>query len=398
MKNYIFIQTFLYFFFFSCSGKIAEKQTSVELQTISIKNGEIEKLTETDVLKSIHFVPLETTDSCLVGGEIKQLEIFEGKIFLLDMNAQIFAFNCSGKFLQRIGKRGPGPEEYVNATHLYIDPFQKCICIYDASTSYMVRYTLDGTYLNRSKVQINHKNILVSHVNLLDKRHILIQPNNSPTSLYNYVVLNDEKNEVTIQSYHLPYLGIGDNSNSLGKANYCIGKNFYATRLLSDTIYQWTKEQFVPKFILETGLKHAAKEVVDEYAPYFIIAEAKGKLNQNGYSLGIDRLFSTDNYLHLQYSGLGYFDAIFWNFSSNKGYLYRTEYDSNPLLLFYHNIMSTSEDALIRYLTAEELYRWENKIRATNHPEVPELYKNLKEEDNPVLVLYDYDKLLSRFK
>ena len=55
----------------------------------------------------------------------------------------------------------------------------------------------------------------------------LIQPNNSPTSLYNYVVLNDEKNEVTIQSYHLPYLGIGDNSNSLGKANYCIGKEFF---------------------------------------------------------------------------------------------------------------------------------------------------------------------------
>ena len=102
--------------------------------------------------------------------------------------------------------------------------------------------------------------------------------------------------------------------------------------------------------------------------------------------------------MHLQYSGLGYFDAIFWNFSSNKGYLYRTEYNSNPLSLFYHNIMSTSEDALIRYLTTEELYRWEDKIRTTNHPEVPELYKNLKEEDNPVLVLYDYDKLLSRFK
>ena len=136
MKYLLF--SIFYIFLIACSGQNQKGQTVCDLQTISIKEGEIEKLTDADVLNSIHFVPLETTDSCLVGGEIKQLEIFEGKIFLLDMNAQIFAFNCSGKFLQRIGKRGPGPEEYVNATHLYIDPFQKCICIYDASTSYII--------------------------------------------------------------------------------------------------------------------------------------------------------------------------------------------------------------------------------------------------------------------
>lgn len=397
MKKYFIVVLFLALFLISCSERDQEGQDVGDLQTISINDGEVEKITEEDVINSIRFVRLETTDSCLIGGEIKQLEIFDDKIFLLDMNAQIFTFDCSGKFVQRIGKRGAGPEEYINATHFYINPEQKSICIYDASTSYVIRYALDGTYLNRSKVQIDHEKILVKHINLLDKDHILIQSNNSPTSLYNYVVLN-ESGDIYTHSYCLSYLGIGDNSNSQGKANNCIGKNFYATRLLNDTVYQWKDEQFVPKFVLETGLKHSSKEVLDEYAPYFIIAEAKGKLNQNGYSIGIDRLFSTDDYLHLQYTGLGYFDAIFWDFSSNKGYLYRTKLDSNPLFLFYHNIMSTSENALIRYLTAEELYMWEKQIRASNHSEVPSLYKNLKEEDNPVLVLYNYDKLLNRFK
>lgn len=396
MKKNFVTTLFLILFLISCSKGDQKGQDDDNLQTISIKEGEISQIADKDVFNAIHFVKLETTDSCLIGGQIEQLEIFDDKIYILDKNAQIFVFDRSGKFVQRIGKRGLGPEEYVNATHFYIHPYEKCFCVYDASTSYIIRYALDGAYLNRTKAQIDHKNIIVTHINLLDKEHVLIQPDNSPTSLYNYVVLK-EADGIT-QSYHLPYLSVGDNSSSQYKANNCIGKNFYATRLLTDTIYKWAGDRFIPKFILETGLKHASKEVLDKYAPYFILAEAKGKLNKNGYSMGIERLFSTDDYLHLKYAGLGYFDAIFWKFSTNQGYLFRTKYDSNPLLLFYHNLMSTSKDALIRYLTAEELYLWEKEIRACNHPEVSNLYKNLKEEDNPVLVFYDYNKLLNRFK
>ena len=70
----------------------------------------------------------------------------------------------------------------------------------------------------------------------------------------------------------------------------------------------------------------------------------------------------------------------------------------NPLLHIYNELRCTDEKYLIRCLSTEMFFVAEKEIRSTNHLEVPELYKNLKEEDNPVLVLYDYDKLLSRFK
>ena len=114
--------------------------------------------------------------------------------------------------------------------------------------------------------------------------------------------------------------------------------------------------------------------------------------------MGLGRVFSTDNHLCLEYFGLGYCDYIFWNRHKKEGYLYRLLESNNPLLHIYNELRCADEKFLVRWLPIEMFFVAEKEIRATNHPGVPELYKNLKEEDNPVLVLYDYDKLLSRFK
>jgi hypothetical protein len=105
---------FLTVFFFACNGKVSndehEKQMKQEeVKHIKIFNDSMKKL----CFQSIRLVPLETKDNILLGGEL-QLKIVNNEFFLLDMQNQkcVLRFDSEGKFLNKIGKYGRGPQEY----------------------------------------------------------------------------------------------------------------------------------------------------------------------------------------------------------------------------------------------------------------------------------------------
>ncbi|WP_281820544.1 6-bladed beta-propeller [Parabacteroides goldsteinii] len=397
MKSYIFILVFLSFFIFSCSRNVTEKQISAELQPISIKEGEIEKLTEEDVVNSIHFVRLETTEDCLID-KIEQIQRHKGCTYILDAKENLFVFDEYGKFVRKIGQKGPGPEGYTGAHMFYIHPKKQYIAMISLATRKVVRYDLEGNYLDRLSLELKSRSLFSGNCYLMDKNTLLLECSNGQKfAPYQYLCVDEkaltEKNAI----FTWPALGEKNESFPYPKNNNA-GKEHYIISYCNDTIYKYENGTISPRFILESGLKHPTSEVVKEYAPYRFIDEAQKKLNQNGYSMGLGRVFSTDNHLCLEYFGLGYCDYIFWNRHKKEGYLYRLLESNNPLLHIYNELRCADEKFLVRWLPIEMFFVAEKEIRATNHPGVPELYKNLKEEDNPVLVLYDYDKLLSRFK
>lgn len=71
-----------------------------------------------DFAESVEFVQLETTDSFLMKG-IYKLNMFEN-YFLIDGNL----FDLSGKFIRKIFREGPGPEEIAMAINVSINDHQ----------------------------------------------------------------------------------------------------------------------------------------------------------------------------------------------------------------------------------------------------------------------------------
>jgi hypothetical protein len=63
----------------------------------------------------IRYVPLETSDDCLIGNVSKTL-IKNNKIYVADfhMASAIFVFDMNGKFLFKIARKGQGPGEYIS--------------------------------------------------------------------------------------------------------------------------------------------------------------------------------------------------------------------------------------------------------------------------------------------
>ena len=390
MKNIFFLLGVL--FICACTERKEANQNHSDLTAIDLRLLDDNCLTDEDILNAINVIPLETTDDCLIQPDIQQMEVFDGKFYILDRQEKLFVFDRNGKFLHYIGRKGPGPEEYIAVSHFYIHPKKKSITLISNGSFNFVRYTLDGTYLGRGRIQVNRDSLSICRVSLLDDDHLLLQNSNSPTNRSNYVIVNES--DLSFHSYQMPYWDFGTEHISDIRRNNYNGSRFYTIRFLSDTIYRWNRNGFVPELLLETGLKHATPEQVQSYGPYEFYSDATVKLNRDGYSCGIDFLFVTDKYLHFHYFGLGWFDAVFWDLQTGKGALYRgATRGKNILLYFYHHAMCTSENALVRYMYADTFFDHEQEIKALNLPQMQKLYETLKEDDNPVLILYNYKKL-----
>ncbi len=68
--------------------------------------------TDIDVLTdSIAYIPLETSDECLLDNILSAKR--DGGCFFVQDGKGLYAFDGTGRFLNEIGRRGNGPEEYL---------------------------------------------------------------------------------------------------------------------------------------------------------------------------------------------------------------------------------------------------------------------------------------------
>ena len=72
--------------------------------------------------KNIRYVPLETTDSSLVGG-LWSIRLLEDKILVSCKEANLLFDRQTGKFLRKVSSVGQGPREYLQGNYLpFIHP------------------------------------------------------------------------------------------------------------------------------------------------------------------------------------------------------------------------------------------------------------------------------------
>jgi hypothetical protein len=133
---------------FTIFGCKQEQPRGTELPVIDIVEG-IEASEDTPMMWSeiaddITFIPLETTDECLIGDDY-EICLKNNHIVVIDNTSQIYLFDKTGKFIRKIGSRGQGPGEYllprfpviVNDELFIYDPAKK-LC-YDLLTGECLR-------------------------------------------------------------------------------------------------------------------------------------------------------------------------------------------------------------------------------------------------------------------
>jgi len=75
-----------------------------------------------DIFRKIEIIPLETTDSSLIGGMAANTVFFNNHYYILDgLSESFYCFDEYGKFVKKIANEGQGPQEYFHAGDFVIN-------------------------------------------------------------------------------------------------------------------------------------------------------------------------------------------------------------------------------------------------------------------------------------
>ena len=192
MKIYCLWLAYLYCIcFFSC--KELHKESSLPLETAESKMLELDidldknTLPFDSLMDFVSFVKLETTEDNLIGA-ISQILFVNNKIIVVDFDVSktITVYDESGKFLNKIGKLGQGPEEYAYLGHVILTPDKSTVVVVDMGSGNLKYFGLDGNFIKSekfpfwfSRCEFINDNIIAGHYsggNMVQKNNVSYKP------------------------------------------------------------------------------------------------------------------------------------------------------------------------------------------------------------------------------
>ena len=322
----------------------------------------------------IRYVPLETTDDCLMNNEFYIMQ-YTGEDII---TSGIFHFDKNGKFLNKIGSKGQGPEEYLQGLFAFGDWKNKLLYVQNWTT--LTCYGFDGTFVRSVPTpQLN-----MGAAGLFDENHILYSNDiyyadkANPIQLY----MVDSQNGKTVSKWR----GHLEENKKYGMIltsrdfMYNYDNSLFYKPALENVIFKILspkKRQLVYKFDCSGKDIDVSADEVDPKKRFQFLSVYWAK--------------ETAQYLFVNYgmkniSRLGIYDKekkTFTNVTIKDnlagGYDIHPAWtsDDNHLLMVYY-AGGLLQDKEKRYSTG---------LLPERKKELDELLKNIKEDDNPVVIL-----------
>lgn len=327
-----------------------------------------------ELASDIRYVPLETTDDCLMNNEFYIMQ-YTGEDII---TSGIFHFDKNGKFLNKIGSKGQGPEEYLQGLFAFGDWKNKLLYVQNWTT--LTCYGFDGTFVRSVPTpQLN-----MGAAGLFDENHILYSNDiyyadkANPIQLY----MVDSQNGKTVSKWR----GHLEENKKYGMIltsrdfMYNYDNSLFYKPALENVIFKILspkKRQLVYKFDCSGKDIDVSADEVDPKKRFQFLSVYWAK--------------ETAQYLFVNYgmkniSRLGIYDKekkTFTNVTIKDnlagGYDIHPTWtsDDNHLLMVYY-AGGLLQDKEKRYSTG---------LLPERKKELDELLKNIKEDDNPVVIL-----------
>ena len=327
-----------------------------------------------ELASDIRYVPLETTDDCLMNNEFYIMQ-YTGEDII---TSGIFHFDKNGKFLNKIGSKGQCPEEYLQGLFAFGDWKNKLLYVQNWTT--LTCYGFDGTFVRSVPTpQLN-----MGAAGLFDENHILYSNDiyyadkANPIQLY----MVDSQNGKTVSKWR----GHLEENKKYGMIltsrdfMYNYDNSLFYKPALENVIFKILspkKRQLVYKFDCSGKDIDVSADEVDPKKRFQFLSVYWAK--------------ETAQYLFVNYgmkniSRLGIYDKekkTFTNVTIKAnlagGYDIHPAWtsDDNHLLMVYY-AGGLLQDKEKRYSTG---------LLPERKKELDELLKNIKEDDNPVVIL-----------
>lgn len=327
-----------------------------------------------ELASDIRYVPLETTDDCLMNNEFYIMQ-YTGEDII---TSGIFHFDKNGKFLNKIGSKGQGPEEYLQGLFAFGDWKNKLLYVQNWTT--LTCYGFDGTFVRSVPTpQLN-----MGAAGLFDENHILYS---------NDIYYADKANPIRL------YMVDSQNGKTVSKWRGHLEENKKYGMILTsrDFMYNYDNSLFY-KLALENVifkiLSPKKRQLVYKFdcsGKDIDVSADEVDPKKRFQFLSVYWAKETAQYLFVNYgmkniSRLGIYDKekkTFTNVTIKDnlagGYDIHPAWtsDDNHLLMVYY-AGGLLQDKEKRYSTG---------LLPERKKELDELLKNIKEDDNPVVIL-----------
>ena len=134
----------------ACTGTEKEEQACLKTITVDTENL-ITTYEEANLIEEVKLLPLG--NEVPVGG-LQKLKIVKDRLVLSDyQTSQIVIFSMrTGAVIEKINKKGNGPDEYNRIDDFYVDEALQYIEVLDGATQKVLRYDLTGKFIKSTKL------------------------------------------------------------------------------------------------------------------------------------------------------------------------------------------------------------------------------------------------------
>lgn len=367
----------------ACHGS---KQQNIEVLRCSNCSGDALKTPPsyrvTDIIK------LETNIESFITN-IKQMEMNDSLIFILNGSENLYVFDRNGNFKNQIGKKGEAPNEYLVLNTFYINAVEQMVVLIDSYKNVLLNYSFDGKYISTISMSPNA---------LLNCNNTLLMDDNT-LMLFNMMGIKEsiaysliDMNKKGLIGKYFPYAPIKTNNYIYSFSRHPIAATENGANIilpLCDTIYNYSASSrtFEPKYIVETPRKMASKYQIRNDKKQTYSAELYD-LWEEGYFTGFNGIYETKEKIILTFLNgiiMGYFvfDKL-----DRKGDYYIYEYDDASKEIPFYPVICTYDNKFIASVGAEKLLEYKGNIKDETFQDV---IKDLKEDDNPCLLIYELE-------
>lgn len=280
--------------FFSCSSSKKEKNGEEESIVVEIANDS--HLFFSKVFEQVDYIPLETTDSALVG-VVERFRVFDDKVCLLCDKSMLLFDSRTGRSHLNLSKLGNAPGEYKSLYDMYVDKETGIMELLDRSDRKLYKYSLDGTFIETMELPSMPFSFIP------DKEAFYwLYNNNWPTEeVKSKLLLFDAVNKKVCGEYfpidsHLAnYYFVVEGNNFVRRGDETL---FYFSP--SEKIYSLRgKEAPVPVYSVDFG-RHAVPEEFYE-RNFADIMELSAEATKRGYIYFVNNFAANNDYVQLSF-------------------------------------------------------------------------------------------------
>lgn len=125
--------------------------------TVPFEKGmeEERKVLLSQIADKVEYIPLETTDQCLIKRLMGGTVLLKDNHWYLYGTKDLYQFTKEGKFVRKFGSVGQGPGQYNYIQYFDVDPEIKLIYMLTTSQKINVYSTENGRFQKSIPVQVN---------------------------------------------------------------------------------------------------------------------------------------------------------------------------------------------------------------------------------------------------